>query len=74
MAGDGGATGVPHRFADWLPLRELILFVAANLQAIGLVLLARRDTTRSACLTSGNRVLAGARGTWMVRISLRPRP
>lgn len=47
MVGDGGATGVPHRFAIWLPLGVLILFVAAILQAIGLVLLARRGTTAS---------------------------
>ncbi|GAA2683706.1 hypothetical protein [Nonomuraea recticatena] len=48
MVGDGGATGVPHRFAGWLPLGALLLFVAATLQAIGLVLLARRGTTDSA--------------------------
>ncbi|MFG1959862.1 hypothetical protein [Nonomuraea sp. NPDC049028] len=47
MVGDGGATGVPHRFAGWLPLGALILCVGATLQAIGLVLLARRGTTNS---------------------------
>ncbi|MEV6159938.1 hypothetical protein AB0L53_57335 [Nonomuraea sp. NPDC052129] len=47
MVGDGGATGLPHRFAGWLPLGALILCVAATLQAIGLVLLARRGTTNS---------------------------
>jgi hypothetical protein len=45
MVGDGGATGLPHRFAGWLPLGALILCVAATLQAIGLVQLARRGTT-----------------------------
>ncbi|MEU4230838.1 hypothetical protein AB0F17_41660 [Nonomuraea sp. NPDC026600] len=47
MVGDGGVTGVPHRFAGGLALGALILFVAATLQAIGLVLLARRGTTDS---------------------------
>jgi hypothetical protein len=45
MIGDGGATGVPHEFAGWLPLAALVLFTAAMAQAIGLVLLARRDAT-----------------------------
>lgn len=47
MVGDGGATGVPHRFAGWLPLGALTLCVAATLQAIGLVLLARRGAANS---------------------------
>jgi hypothetical protein len=47
MAGDGGATGVPHSFAGRLPLGALILAVAACLRVIGLVLPARRDTTAS---------------------------
>ncbi|WP_433351484.1 hypothetical protein ACQP25_00265 [Microtetraspora malaysiensis] len=51
MVGDGGATGVPHRFAGWLPLGALILFVAATLQGVGLVLLVRRGTTDSGVLT-----------------------
>ncbi|WP_433514227.1 hypothetical protein ACQP2T_00520 [Nonomuraea sp. CA-143628] len=47
MVGDGGATGAPHWFAGLLPLGALVLCVAATLQAIGLVLLARRSTTDS---------------------------
>ncbi|WP_184752811.1 hypothetical protein [Streptosporangium album] len=45
MVGDGGATGVSHEFAGWLPLAALVLFTAAMAQAIGLVLLARRGMT-----------------------------
>ncbi|MCP2346990.1 vacuolar-type H+-ATPase subunit I/STV1 [Nonomuraea roseoviolacea subsp. carminata] len=45
MIGDGGATGAPQRFAGWLGLGAFILFVAANLQAGGLMMLAHRDAT-----------------------------
>ncbi|TDE49946.1 hypothetical protein E1295_20080 [Nonomuraea mesophila] len=40
--GDGGATGFNEEYADWLPRMLLVLVVAAALQAIGLVMQARR--------------------------------
>lgn len=41
MVGDGGATGLSHEFAGWLPLAALVLLAAATAQAIGLVLSGR---------------------------------